>query len=487
MSPREFLARKTEQRDLTLQKPSVSLDSVSKIAAIHAELVVDHFVQPSTRTDKRRDVSKPLRWFMLTDALALVLAYVCAWGLAATINGMFYNRQVPDLLNGDDMVRLLHMAVAVGTILWFENKGHYRLRMPFWVEVQNVINSCACVVMIDGFIQFAAKQDFSRLWLMSSWGFAALFILLGRVAARSYMRGNDHWQVRTLLVGKGEISAQAEAAINSEAGLGYEVVGRVDNLPKALALAGQSWERLCAQFGADYIVIALDGADLAEAETAMAQLQREKIPFSVSPPLRQLPVFGMVPQYFFNHNVMLLTHSCKLEQPMPQFIKRCFDILVASAVLIMLSPVLGLVALLVKMDGGPILFGHKRIGRDGKPFFCLKFRSMVTDSAAALQKYLEQNPAAKEEWQRDHKLRNDPRVTKIGNFLRRSSIDEFPQFLNVMKGEMSLVGPRPIIMAETDKYDSDISHYYRVRPGITGLWQVSCRNDVSYQGGIINR
>jgi undecaprenyl-phosphate galactose phosphotransferase len=106
---------------------------------------------------------------------------------------------------------------------------------------------------------------------------------------------------------------------------------------------------------------------------------------------------------------------------------------------------------------------------------------MGVNSDAVLKKYLANNPMALAEWQCDHKLRNDPRVTRFGRFLRRTSIDELPQLLNVLKGDMSIVGPRPIIVAETEKYDSDISHYYRVRPGITGLWQVSGRNDVSYK------
>jgi undecaprenyl-phosphate galactose phosphotransferase len=117
---------------------------------------------------------------------------------------------------------------------------------------------------------------------------------------------------------------------------------------------------------------------------------------------------------------------------------------------------------------------------NGRYFPCLKFRSMIVNSDAVLKKHLATNAEARAEWEREHKLRNDPRVTRLGKILRRTSIDELPQLLNVLRGEMSIVGPRPIIVAETEKYDNDISHYYRVRPGITGLWQVSGRNDVSY-------
>ena len=176
----------------------------------------------------------------------------------------------------------------------------------------------------------------------------------------------------------------------------------------------------------------------------------------------------------------MMTDSCVLERPLPRFIKRSFDIIVAGLGLIALSPIFVVIALLVKRDGGPIFFGHKRIGLNGETFECLKFRSMIRNSEEALEKYLAANPKARAEWEAERKLQNDPRVTAFGQFLRRASLDELPQLLNVVRGDMSLVGPRPIVMAEVDLYDSDIAHYYRVRPGITGLWQVSGRNDVSY-------
>lgn len=161
-------------------------------------------------------------------------------------------------------------------------------------------------------------------------------------------------------------------------------------------------------------------------------------------------------------------------------VKRVLDVSMALVALLLLSPLMLTLALLVRRDGGAALFGHERLGRDGKPFRCLKFRSMIVNSAEVLALYLEQHPEAQAEWDADHKLKNDPRITRIGAFLRRTSLDELPQLINVLKGEMSLVGPRPIVKAEVAKYADSIAHYYHVRPGITGLWQVSGRNDISY-------
>lgn len=164
---------------------------------------------------------------------------------------------------------------------------------------------------------------------------------------------------------------------------------------------------------------------------------------------------------------------------------RTADIVIAVVALIVLAPLLALVALIVYLsDRGPVIFAHQRLGRDGRSFGCLKFRSMVTDAQERLRHLLETDAEARAEWARDHKLRNDPRITPIGRFIRKTSIDELPQLWNVIRGEMSIVGPRPIVEAERARYGRYFRyfrHYAAVRPGLTGLWQVSGRNDVSYR------
>jgi lipopolysaccharide/colanic/teichoic acid biosynthesis glycosyltransferase len=132
-------------------------------------------------------------------------------------------------------------------------------------------------------------------------------------------------------------------------------------------------------------------------------------------------------------------------------------------------------------DRGPILFGHGRIGYKGWTFRCWKFRSMGVNAEAHLQELLRSDPAARREWELDQKLRRDPRITAVGRFIRKTSIDELPQLINVIIGEMSLVGPRPIVNSEVRHYGRWFHHYCSVRPGISGVWQVSGRNDVDYR------
>lgn len=161
--------------------------------------------------------------------------------------------------------------------------------------------------------------------------------------------------------------------------------------------------------------------------------------------------------------------------------KRMLDFAGAVGLLIFFLPLMALVALLITLGGGPAIFAHRRLGQGGRMFSCYKFRSMHVDAEERLTRLLEADPAAREEWARDHKLKHDPRVTPLGRFLRASSLDELPQLWNVLRGDMSLVGPRPIVMAEAPKYGRRIQSYFQCRPGLTGLWQVSGRNDVSYR------
>lgn len=161
---------------------------------------------------------------------------------------------------------------------------------------------------------------------------------------------------------------------------------------------------------------------------------------------------------------------------------RIVDFAVALTAIIALFPLLLAVMVVIYLtDPGPIIFAHRRVGRNGRLFPCFKFRTMVVDADTRLAVLLARDPQARAEWENDHKLRVDPRITRIGQFLRRSSIDELPQLFNVVRGEMSLVGPRPIVQAEVARYRRFFSDYATVKPGITGLWQVSGRNDTTYR------
>ncbi|CDN49603.1 MULTISPECIES: sugar transferase [Neorhizobium] len=173
--------------------------------------------------------------------------------------------------------------------------------------------------------------------------------------------------------------------------------------------------------------------------------------------------------------------QARMTLPTGGLAKRSFDITAAALALILFSPIFLMIAALVKFsDNGPIFYGHRRIGHNGRTFKCLKFRTMAVNGDEVLRNYLKANPQAAEEWRATRKLKFDPRVTVVGTVLRKLSLDELPQLLNILRGEMSVVGPRPVVDEELNLYDSFAAFYLSTRPGLTGLWQISGRNDVSY-------
>lgn len=176
------------------------------------------------------------------------------------------------------------------------------------------------------------------------------------------------------------------------------------------------------------------------------------------------------------------TKPAKLGAQISHDMCRLLDIIIALSLLIFIAPLMLAISLMIRaQDGGPALFRQSRIGEGGRSFKCLKFRTMVIDAEVRLNALLARDPEARKEWEADHKLRKDPRITALGAFLRKSSLDELPQLFNVLKGEMSLVGPRPIVAAEVTRYGRWFAYYCAVKPGVTGLWQVNGRNDVSYR------
>jgi len=163
------------------------------------------------------------------------------------------------------------------------------------------------------------------------------------------------------------------------------------------------------------------------------------------------------------------------------FFKRLFDILVAGPALLFVAPLIFVIAIAIRLqDGGKAIYAQRRYGLNGETFNCFKLRSMIPDAQQKLEHLLETDPAVRREWDESQKLTHDPRITALGNFIRKTSIDELPQLYNVLRGDMSLVGPRPIVESEIARYGDNFRQYCAVRPGLTGLWQVTGRSDTSY-------
>ena len=303
------------------------------------------------------------------------------------------------------------------------------------------------------------------------------------------LRKFDLWIRPTIIIGQGENATEAAIALESEPRMGFQVAGYVDveeSMPD-LKLNGRTLknmaelEALADKPGIQWI-IALEHSQSEQREQWLRTLtQWGATDISVIPAMRGIPLYGTDIAHFFSHEVALLRVGNNLRRWPARLTKRIFDTFLAVILLALLSPLMLLIALALKVEGGSVLFSHQRLGKNGRKFKCYKFRSMFPNAEERLDALLQENPKLKDEWEKEYKLKVDPRISKLGDFLRRTSLDELPQLINVIKSEMSLVGPRPIVEAELERYGLEKSYYLMVRPGMTGLWQVSGRNDLDYE------
>ena len=297
------------------------------------------------------------------------------------------------------------------------------------------------------------------------------------------------WLRDTWIVGNGKNAIDAYNAINSERNLGLDVIGfiscdgetrTVEHTNKTVVLdANKNW--LAGIDKRTQFIVAVESNQSEIRNNWLREFMIKGYRFvSEIPTLRGVPLDSTDMSFIFSHEVMIFRVQQNLAKLSSRIIKRGFDIFGSMGIILILSPLLFYIYNKVKKDGGPAIYGHERVGKDGKPFKCLKFRSMVVNSKEVLDNLLASDPEARAEWDATFKLKNDPRITKIGQFLRSTSLDELPQLFNVLKGEMSLVGPRPIITAELERYNEEVDYYLLSKPGMTGLWQVSGRSDVDY-------
>lgn len=419
--------------------------------------------------------------FMAADLAALVAAFVVAALLSLAVSEGFLGRPYRDFFADDTTARVIQFGgLGLCLLLVLQAKGHYRQRLPLWSEIKHIVIGCSLMLLADGFLMFALKADFSRLWLVQTWILAAIFIPAARRPAVALLDRYGCWRLPVLVIGSGEDAEDASFALRSERSLGYDIVGVEPLSSVERDLAGSTWTALCERRGAQLVILALSDTDFVGRGEIIADLVRERLPFAVVPPLRGLPVLGFDRLYFFSHDVMIMVAHNNLAQPLSRAVKLAFDVVMAGLLTALLLPVFAVFALLIMRDGGPVVYGHTRIGRAGRPFTCLKFRTMVPDADRELHALLAEDPATAAEWEATFKLKNDPRVTGIGRFLRASSLDELLQLLNVLRGDMSLVGPRPVTAEELEYYGRDVSFYLETRPGMTGLWQISGRSATSY-------
>jgi Undecaprenyl-phosphate galactose phosphotransferase WbaP len=416
----------------------------------------------------------------ITCMISILAADVFAIGLAAAlvlggIDAVGGRMMLASGISGLHDVAILFAA----TVAYLAIKGRYSERIPFWAEMQLVFGASFWAVLAEALVGGLNHDVLGRLPAMLTMMAFPVMATIANVVAKYLLVQVGAWRLSVVLVGSGEGAVAVEAALASDPGLGYSVVGRVE--PQALMVRqdGPRLRPLLERFNGDRVLLAVEG-DRALQRQLLDCALRERVPFAIAPEPQAFPAFGWQATRFFSHDVVMLSVRDGVSRRISQVVKTVIDLTAASILLLLASPFFLLVALMNLGSGAPIFFAHRRIGAGGKAFYCLKFRTMVPNAEQVLKEALERDPALAAEWHASQKLRNDPRVTRVGKFLRKTSLDELPQLINVLLLQMSLVGPRPIVESEVRFYGDDIAHYYNTRPGVTGLWQVSGRSNTSY-------
>ena len=430
----------------------------------------------------RRNLSHlQIRLTKVALLLGDVLAFSTSAFLAAVLSQVGGEQRNEQWLVSQDLQRYGAWGgvVILGLMVFLVRYRHYSDRKPHWTELGEMLWVLLVLAVLDLALIGISRWNSSRLWWALVWPLAALCLPLVRGVLRSVMRRTRLWQRPTLVIGNGPNAREAAEALLSEPALGFDIVDFVD-VNRTLQNDGSVLKKWVEEPGIQFVV-ALEAGQGELRETLLRNLAHcGAADVCVIPAMRGVPLFGTDISYFFSHEVAMLKLRNNLRYWPSRLLKQIFDLAASLVLLVLLALPFAYIAWMIRRDGGPAIFAHKRIGQSGREFACYKFRTMRVDAEEQLRLLLVNDPNVREAWERDFKLRNDPRITRIGQFLRQTSLDELPQLFNVFRGEMSLVGPRPVIQAELARYGADVDYFLMVRPGITGLWQVSGRNELDY-------
>ena len=432
----------------------------------------------------RITLSKIFLWF--GDFFAFFSSFFISLMLLPLINSnqpLFPKEEVDEYI-------FIHLVISLGCVCWFWIRlRHYTYRKPFWFELKEILRTLVIFFIIELAIIAFSKLYVSRtLWVLTWFG-AVVLIPIVRICLKKLLLKLNLYQKDTVIIGSGRNAKDVYKALADESYLGFSLCYFVlsDLIPEdgidEIKVIDAKNKDIISLLQLDpktvQFILALDDEILLDSWLRYLASNKCRS-VSVIPNIRGIPLYGTDMSFLFSHEMLLLRVNNNLAKRSSRILKRTMDIAGSLAIITLLSPVLLYLYFSVKKDGGNAIYGHPRIGRNGKTFNCLKFRSMVVNSKEVLDELLRTDPEAKAEWEKDFKLKNDPRITKIGAFIRKTSLDELPQLFNVLKGEMSLVGPRPIVAEELERYQDDVEYYLMAKPGMTGLWQVSGRNDVDY-------
>ena len=430
----------------------------------------------------RYDKTLSILLFVVLDYFALVGAEQCAFWIR---NSFFHSSYL-------HISWLNFWIVFPSLYIFFLNMGQlYSRRRPFYKEVEQLFKASCYGTLAVIFILYVSRiaTHTSRFFVGAFGILAFLLLTLSRFSMKNLLQHSQLLQVPVIVIGAGKTAELLVKTLRKDPGMGYKIIGLVEDnkvqkgvLEEYPVLGGfADAERIIKETGVKRVFVAAPGLEDHALGMLIYRIQPLVENMGVIPNLVGVPTGTVEVESIFSEKLLILRLKNNLARPLNRLIKTLVDYILTIIGTILISPILLFIAAWIYYDSpGPVIFKHIRIGKNGKAFPCYKFRSMCVDADAKLAELLANDPEARAEWERDFKLKNDPRITKSGAFLRKTSLDELPQLFNVLRGEMSLVGPRPIIQEELERYGEFVDDYLMVKPGITGMWQVNGRSDTTY-------
>ena len=408
----------------------------------------------------------------LGDYIAIILAETITWELSKIVIGERFNLIIPNMY--------FYIWIPAVFIFFLFYSGAHRRMIPFFETIKNTLCATFYAAVATIFILYLIHSinDVSRFFVITF--FIMSFILICIVHQILVLIANtlDILKEPVLFIGANETTETIINYLSNNSCFGVRIIDIINgNFTDNYIEDIEKTKQVIMKTKVKTVIVNIN---------KMAKIVTDVQPFVkniiFTPNLINIPIANLEINKLPIENIVLLTVKNNLANWRNRCIKYILDMVLTAIGTILISPFLLIIAIWIYKDSpGPIIFKHMRVGKNGKMFPCYKFRSMCVDAKEKLEELLKNDPKAREEWEKDFKLKNDPRITKSGAFLRKTSLDELPQIFNVLKGEMSLVGPRPIIQDEVKKYGSYIEDYLMVKPGIAGIWQCSGRNDISYE------
>ena len=384
----------------------------------------------------------------------------------------------------------IYLWLPLTFILFLAQGRAYATMQPIIYMVRNIFYGVTfalvgCVVALYFFTSWQAPRSFFLVF----WLVLLVMVYSERLAISAYLKYRKHLYEDVILIGAGRTAERALHFFQDDLGYRYNVVGFLDDDPISEKIVArykvlgkvEDAESVLQDSTVQTVIITAPGMERDKMQKLITTVQPHVRHLAYVPDLIGTPMVGVEAQVLFAEEILMLQMRNNLAMRRNRIYKRIFDLLCTVSGGLLILPFLLIISVLVAIENkGTVIFAHRRIGKDGREFACYKFQTMIPNAQEKLEEYLAANPEARKEWEESFKLTNDPRVTRLGGFLRKTSLDELPQLWNVIKGDMSLVGPRPIVEKEIERYGQYFREYSMVLPGITGMWQASGRSDTTY-------